>query len=118
MARIYGSIRLPIFVFMGVSFIIQRHGGYPGDEFFDLGQSIGHQGFNETRGLGKAVSDTANQVCMAANNSDDHGDQEEPKVRFVITKEMLILLGIAFCKIFLWCLYRSARDEGLDVNNL
>ncbi len=79
---------------------------------------MGQQGFNETRGLGKAVSETADQVGMAANNSDDQDEQEERKVRFVISKEMFILIGIAICKIVLWCLYRSARDEGLDVTNL
>jgi hypothetical protein len=107
----------PLFLFLGVSFIIQRGNGYPGDEFFDMGQ----QGFNETHGIGKAVSETADQVCMAANNSDeqnDQGEQKDCKVKFVISKEMFILIGIAFCKIVLWCLYRSARDEGLDVNNL
>ncbi len=106
----------PYFYFSeGVNLIIQRHGGYPGDEFFDMGQ----QGFNETRGLGKAVSETAEQVGIAANNSDDPGEEQEGrKVRFVISKEMFILIGIAICKIVLWCLYRSARDEGLDVTNL
>jgi hypothetical protein len=96
-----------------VIFIIQRHGGFPGDEFFDLGQD-GFSGAN----LGKAVTETANQVGAAAYNSDEQDEQEECRVRFVISKEMFILLGIAICKIVLWCLYRSARDEGLDVTNL
>ena len=101
-------------------FIIQRHGDYPGDDFFDLGQDE----FSETHNLGKAVTETANQVGSSAYNSDeqndqnDQGNQEESHVKFVISKEMFILMGIAVCKILLWCLYRSARDEGLDVTNL
>jgi hypothetical protein len=79
---------------------------------------LGQQGFNETRGIGKAVSETADQVFVAANNSDVQGEEQYGRrVRFVVSLEMFILIGIAICKIVLWCLYRSARDEGLDVTN-
>jgi hypothetical protein len=100
-----------------VIFIIQRQGDYPGDGFFDLGQD----GFSDTHNFGKAVTETANQVGAAAYNSNDQENQEnqeESRAKFVISKEMFILMGIALCKIVLWCLYRSARDEGLDVTNI
>jgi hypothetical protein len=83
---------------------------------------MGQQGdFSETHGLGKAVTETAGQIGIAAYNSDeqnDQGDQKQSRVKFVISKEMFILVGIALCKIVLWCLYRSAREDGLDVTNL
>jgi hypothetical protein len=95
-----GANMLPIFIFKGVIFIIQRHGDYPGDDFF--GQQ---NGFSDTHNLGKAVTETTNQVGFAAYNSDeqndqnDQGNQEESRVKFVISKEMFILMGIAVCKI-------------------
>jgi hypothetical protein len=116
-----GANLLPIFVSMGVILIIQRNNGYPDDEFFDLGrQGMGQQnGFSETHSLGKEVTQTANQVGPAAYNSNTEDDQDkQSRTRLVISKEMLILMGIAVCKILLWCLYRSARDEGLDVTSL
>jgi hypothetical protein len=90
-----------------------------GNEFWATKQQ---SNLSETHGLGRAVSGTANQVGISAYNSsgkkdNDQGEQES-KARFVISKEMIILMGIAVCKIILWCLYRSARDEGLDVTNL
>jgi len=82
---------------------------------------------SETHGLGRAVSSTANQVGISVYSSgarkdydgkDNGQTEQESRTKFVISKEMIILMGIALCKLFLWCLYRSARDEGLDVTNL